>query len=585
MRSPLLHLLLLAQQGSAAFAITTSALNDAVFGEPGSTLLEATGGSGDYTWSIESGAPTGAVIGGDNSDEFVTDEVTVVGVFSSVVIRCTDNVSSEYVEVTLTQRIYPPQPTFSSPTNNSQPADLTPDLVLADPGCGTVGTDYATHFRIATDSGFTTIAQSISDHDSLTWTPDTLVNATQLYYVDAWLSADGLDGEHSTALIINPTVYLSDLTFAVADSAPIDDPYAGAGGVGQFDPVQTDGQFATADGLLSFPAQSTPNNGDLGGQIEPTGGGAFTRVNGLALLGKINFSTLASAAQTCALAFTTSDSFNLISGNAGNKWGVRLRDTGISPFTATDNGVGTVLVPSTGVDYYFAAILHGATDADASLYMKVGTGAWKLIGYNAAPGMGTSLYAAFVNGVNEGTIDVLRVLALGGDIATSKHFVEVDKTSSIVNGETHTISADALIDVSATAPNPLSGAGVRVRYRVVDANNYQYAELNGSGEFVCGKVVDGTPTVYQTVSSVIGNGQTRRIRIFADGSNLVFLTTSSGTGGLGIVTERHVATDATFASATGLQVDIDAAWSCPLLQVFPVQHAGYEVLSYPFLAA
>lgn len=588
MRLSALYLLLLQSSTSSAagLTITTSALNDAVFGETGATTLQATGGAAPYTWEIVSGAPTGASI---TDADLIYDDIEQVGVFAALVVRVTDAVMNTADSEALTLYVYPPAPTFSSPAHNSQPADLTPDLVLADPGCGTVDTDFSTNFRLATDIGMSSVVQNSSGHDSLTWTPTTLINGAQLYYADAWLTADGLAGEHSSVLIFNPMVMLTDLTFAVDDSAPLDDPYAGAGSIGQFDPVQTDGQFSTSSGNLNVPAQSTPVSGDLGGQFEPTAGGAHTRSAGIAIVGRVNFSTLSNSSVPFGVTWCVNDTINLVSGGAGNKFGLRFKDTNLVAYGGTGNGGNQLLPLVTGVDYDFVILLHDSTDSAGSIFVRADEGTWRRLWYASAPAVGTAPYAAFANGAHVGTLDVVRVLAVGGDVATDRYGADLDKTSSIVTTETHAISARTVLTVVMTAANPMSGIGFRILHHRSDANNYHVMEIDSSGTFKAYKVVAGTPTDYSTpisVASVGANGGTRGMRLISYDGYWSFGTAGSAAlTSIATFTDRGVITGETFnQDATDMEVQFASGYSCSLLRSLPVEEAAWGGLSNLFLA-
>jgi hypothetical protein len=128
--------------------------------------------------------------------------------------------------------------------------------------------------------------------------------------------------------------------------------------------------------------------------------------------------------------------------------------------------------------------------------------------------------------------------------------------ASPVNSQVYTGTANAIVDISVTAPGSL-GVEAGLIFRRVDGNNYWRAYFDASGAFKVDRVVVGVATNHINVAGVISAATTRRIRVkLVD--NTIEAFTKSGT----TWTKRgSTITNTTHQNATDVVVDIGSGWS------------------------
>lgn len=143
-----------------------------------------------------------------------------------------------------------------------------------------------------------------------------------------------------------------------------------------------------------------------------------------------------------------------------------------------------------------------------------------------------------------------------------------------VSGTAYTATADAIHDLAVTAPNPLTNT-CELRYRVLDDQNYWTAYFNDAGAFRVDSVSGGVATNRVNVAGVIAAGETRTIRITADGTKHNFYTlagTSWAKRG-SEVNVSHQDTQTTVKPVAG------AGWTLGRLTSWPLTSAAYAELN------
>jgi hypothetical protein len=136
----------------------------------------------------------------------------------------------------------------------------------------------------------------------------------------------------------------------------------------------------------------------------------------------------------------------------------------------------------------------------------------------------------------------------------------------------YTGTADAMIDVTFTAPNPLANTA-ELRFRVLDDQNYWTAYFNASGQFRIDTVSAGVATNRLNINSAIAAGETRSIRVSAIGGSVSQFTK------LGVNWTRHLAPIAVSHqdTQTGVKVIIGANWTAANLVSVPTLSPIYNV--------
>ena len=134
--------------------------------------------------------------------------------------------------------------------------------------------------------------------------------------------------------------------------------------------------------------------------------------------------------------------------------------------------------------------------------------------------------------------------------------------ASPVNGQVYTGTANAIVDVSVTAPGSL-GIQCGLIFRRQDASNYWRAYFDASGAFNVDSIVAGVATPRITpVAGVISAGATRRIRVKTVDNTLEFFTKNGTTW-----TKRGATvTSSILAAYNGVVADIGSGWSAANLR-------------------
>jgi hypothetical protein len=186
-----------------------------------------------------------------------------------------------------------------------------------------------------------------------------------------------------------------------------------------------------------------------------------------------------------------------------------------------------LLLPHAGVDgqYYLIAVV--LRSAGAFYFVRDPGDLWRLW-FVTVSDTSSNLYAGFdiFHAVSR-KLDWLRIRDLPAPFNTDYGIATLHETTA-VSGTAYTGVADAIIDLTVTAPNPLANT-CELRYRVLDDQNYWTAYFDSAGAFKLDSVSGGTATNRISVAGVIAAGQTQIIRVICRGTKHACYTLAGAT--------------------------------------------------------
>lgn len=307
--------------------------------------------------------------------------------------------------------------------------------------------------------------------------------------------------------------YLLRDEFTTAQAAPLGSPRTCEPGPGTLTLVQTDGSFGISSAKVDITGQATPADGDL--ILRNTA--SLARLAGRMVQGALKVSAgaqvFAGLGWYSVTTILTTDRDN----------GFHLTSTAIRATTlqATPGAVGAYVV---GTEYVYSVVLRGT---GAFFFVKGGAYAAQTLLWVAVNSSLTPLYAALGAYDASGTLDYLRVRDLPAPFTTDEGIATVNVTTP-TTGTAQTATADAITDLTYTAPNPLSNSGA-LRYRVTDASNYWTAYFDSAGAFKADSVLAGVATNRVNVAAVATAAGVRTIRAIYEGSLNDFYTLNGTT--------------------------------------------------------
>lgn len=151
--------------------------------------------------------------------------------------------------------------------------------------------------------------------------------------------------------------------------------------------------------------------------------------------------------------------------------------------------------------------------------------------------------------------------------------------ASPVSGTEYTGDADAIIDLTVTAPGTLDGEATTrcgFYYRAdADLTPAWHCYVDGTGAFRVDSIAaNGTRTNRINVAGVMAGGGTRTLRVICDGS-LHNAYSQSG----GLWTDRGAQIDLSLNdTATTIKPEVPAGWSAANLRCYPRTSSAYNVL-------
>ncbi len=174
--------------------------------------------------------------------------------------------------------------------------------------------------------------------------------------------------------------------FVTNDAAPLADPHTTEPGGQSVDAVETDGTMAIANGKLTFTAQSTPVNGDLGLRYATN----MTDYMGRAIFYKLKFNTLANGIagyNNASEMFGVTPLANVVFRNFTRR-GFGINASYFTAWTISDStdDFNFLTVPNTTDSFYVALVLGGSNTVLGS------TAATWYAGQNAAPDTNGAFY-------------------------------------------------------------------------------------------------------------------------------------------------------------------------------------------------
>jgi hypothetical protein len=344
--------------------------------------------------------------------------------------------------------------------------------------------------------------------------------------------------------------------FTTDAAAPLISPRTCEPGPGTLTLVQTDGQFSASAGKFNFGAQATPTWGDQGLYT-----GALARVAGRVLLADIAIivnSTL------CGIRWLTAAGLSDLAREHQFDFGPA---TGFYPKDGTSFPlIGTAVA---GQTYSLAMVLRSS-----GVFQLAKGGAyteWTLL-WPGLAGNTATLYGAFSNNSAAGTLDNLEAFDLAAPWTDDYGICAVSQAAA-VSGTAYTSVADAIHDLTVTAPNPLAES-TELRYRVADDSNYWTAYLNNAGAFRLDSVAAGTPTNRINVAAVATAGNTYTLRVVADGTkhNCYTLAGAAWTKRGGEIDVSHQNTQTAIKPIAG------TGWTLGALRSYPRRASAYSML-------
>lgn len=306
--------------------------------------------------------------------------------------------------------------------------------------------------------------------------------------------------------------------------------------VGTRDVTDSGSNISIGSGLLSFAGGDSSHTGNVY-TLSPV----VTRTYGRALIMSLDTALGTNNRIGLSAGVTSLDRVYFFASYGALRAEYRINGTGFKGATCGDDAAGTyaIVLRNTGAVYIQNGkvlwVEDGSNYDDMTLAASCYSEAFD-VGYMAAP----------------------RELFPLADI------MPLDTTA--VSESEYTATADGIFDLTLTAPSPLSGEPGLV-FRKQDSDNYWYAYFSSSGAFKVVKVVGGTAdgsSPYVDESSVIGAGETRTIRVIADGANLTFWTADGATW----TQQGSTVTDSSLTSQTTLMPYSDTGWTLGKLEAW-----------------
>lgn len=350
-----------------------------------------------------------------------------------------------------------------------------------------------------------------------------------------------------------PTFLLRD-DFTTDASAPLTSPRTCEPGPGQLTFTQTNGNFSISSGNLVVPVASP-----TGYNVVEFYSDAITRAAGRTMFYKT--SPLGEA----VLGWMTSGAAASAGAAAPQLTSFVLRDHGYLNAPHPGNYIGTIEV---------AIVLRSA----GAFFFAKGTPLtqWTLLWLNNT--ITTDPVYAAGNFYNTGaTIDYVRVCDLPAPF-NSDFGIAALNVASPVSATEYTGAADALIDMTVTAPGSLDGE-VTTRcgfyYRAdADLTPAWHCYVDGAGAFNLDSIAsDGTRTNRIAVAGVIAGGATVTLRAYAGGTRHDTYTLAGTTW-----TKRGAQINVSLNdTATTIEPEIPAGWSAANLRCYPRTSVDYAI--------
>jgi hypothetical protein len=349
--------------------------------------------------------------------------------------------------------------------------------------------------------------------------------------------------------------YLFRDEFTTDDAAPLTSPRTAEPGPGTLTITQTDGGLSISGGKLII--DGTPVTGwNRQGAVVST-----TRAAGRALF--MNYNRSANG---------TGDPSTLIG------WMTVLIDSGsqgLAAFSSSDlvyvvDGAFTRLGSYTlGVDYTIAHVLWAA---GSLLFIKAGSGDWACRWVELTANT-SGVLGGIANQKPVGTSEFIYVRDLPEPFATAHSTASVN-VSSPTDATEYTGNADAIIDITVTAPGVLDGSATTrcgFYYRTdADLTPAWHCYTDGLGAFRVDSIdAAGTRTNRIAAAGVIAGGATLTLRVICAGT-------------------KHNAYTLSGANWTKRGNEVDVSLNDTVTRIIPSVPAGYtaaNLRSYPYTSA
>ena len=313
------------------------------------------------------------------------------------------------------------------------------------------------------------------------------------------------------------------------------------------------GKFAVSDNALLFPSGGNSWN------AATVRGDAIGRANGVAVLfgvlvdvasahARIGLSNNASIGET-------SWSSGLYIHNSGQLKTVLSSFADLLPYSAT-------------TDYTMAFVMF---DSCTLVLVKIGViSNWILIHVDLTTD--AIVYPALASHSQTGVFNLWRARQLPAPFDVDYGPTTIHEATP-VSGTSYTATANAIHDLTITAPNPLAGE-CALEYRVADDNNKWRSYFNSSGAYRLDSVASGAATNRINVASAITAGATRTLRTRSIGTrhNAYTLSGTNWTKRGGEINHSHQDTATTIKPVAG------AGWTLGALRSWPTTSPAYAEL-------
>lgn len=350
--------------------------------------------------------------------------------------------------------------------------------------------------------------------------------------------------------------YLLRDEFTTDESAPLASPRTCEPGPGTLTLVQITGGFSIGGEKVTIPSSSAEDDGSTLNAYSS----AIVRAGGLVVLGTISYSDTFHRHSPyfgwfSSVPPTTTVIVGAISTYQQNIYCNSIAFGSASPGADVDVPCAVVLLP-----IGFVALI------------KLG-GTWELLWVDKQNSTAT-LYAGFLGRIKNLTskVDYLRVRQLPAPFDTDYGIAALDVNPG-VSGTLYTAVANAIHDLTVTAPNPLANT-CELRYRVLDDNNYWTAYFDATGAFKLDSVSGGVATNRISVAAVATAGNTYTIRVICDGTKHNCYTLEGTTW-----TKRGSEVDVSHQdSQTAVKPVAGVGWTLGRLTSWPRTAAAYAEL-------
>lgn len=175
-----------------------------------------------------------------------------------------------------------------------------------------------------------------------------------------------------------------------------------------------------------------------------------------------------------------------------------------------------------------------------------------------------------VNSAGVRTLGPVSARVITGDL-TTRAGIASQNVASPVSGTSYTATADAITDLTLTAPNPLADSA-GYRYRYTDDDNCWHSYFNSAGAYRLDSVAASVATNRINVAAVIAAAGTATMRTISNGSlhNAFTLAATTWTKRGAQINVSHLNTN------TAIRPYVTGSWAMSNLRSYPTTDPRYD---------